>query len=391
MPRTGIASLPLHYGAAPRWLFERMVRLARQITLVLVEEYGPQEVLARLSDPLWFQAFGCVLGFDWHSSGLTTTVCGALKEGLRGLERDSGLCVAGGKGKTSRRTPAEVEAYAECFGFLPAPLVYASRMAAKVDSAALQDGYQIYHHTFVFVPKGAWAVVQQGMNEATRYARRYHWLSSDLEDFVCEPHKAVCSDGRGDVQLNMVAQEADACRQVSARLAGEPPERLVQELKRLQTLEHLSSPLRDQSRSYPKAEGFNPQGCSHFPDDCQTLELPARHHLDLSDIHPDKLARIFLRTYEQPPADFEQLLGTAGVGAKSIRALALVSELVHGAKASVRDPARFSFAHGGKDGHPYPVDRDTYDRTIEALRAAVERARLGQREKLDALRRLAAV
>ena len=356
MPRTGIASLPLHYGAAPRWLFERMVRLARQITLVLVEEYGPREVLARLSDPLWFQAFGCALGFDWHSSGLTTTVCGALKEGLRGLERDSGLCVAGGKGKTSRRTPAEVEAFAERFGFLPAPLVYASRMAAKVDSAALQDGYQIYHHTFIFVPEGTWTVVQQGMNEGTRYARRSHWLSSDLDDFVCEPHNAICSEGRGDVRLNMVAQEADACRQMSARLAAEPPEKLVRELKRL-----------------------------------QELELPARHHLDLSDIHPDNLARIFLRTYDQPPAGFEQLLGMAGVGAKSIRALALVSELVYGAKASVRDPARFSFAHGGKDGHPYPVDRETYDRTIEALRAAVERARLGQREKLDALRRLAAV
>jgi len=387
MPRTGIASLPLHYGAAPHWLFERMVRLARQITLVLVEEYGPAEVLARLSDPPWFQAFGCVLGFDWHSSGLTTTVCGALKEGLRGLERDSGLCVAGGKGKTSRRTPAEVEAFAERFGFLPAPLVYASRMAAKVDSAALQDGYQIYHHTFIFVPGGAWAVVQQGMNEATRYARRYHWLSSELEDFVCEPHKAICCDGRGDVQLNMVAQEAEDCRQVSARLAGEPPEKLVRELRRLQAF----SPLRDKSRSFPKAEGFNPQGCSHFLDDCPALELPARHHLELSDIHPDRLARIFLRTYEQPPADFAQLLGTEGVGAKSIRALALVSELVYGAAASVRDPARFSFAHGGKDGHPYPVDRETYDRTIEALRAAVERARLGRREKLDALRRLAAV
>jgi hypothetical protein len=388
MPRTGIAHLPLHYGAAPRWLFERMVRLGRQITLVLVEEYGPQEVLARLSDPLWFQAFGCVLGFDWHSSGLTTTVCGALKEGLRGLERDSGLCVAGGKGKTSRRTPAEVEAFAERFGFLPAPLVYASRMAAKVDSAALQDGYQIYHHTFIFVPGGAWSVVQQGMNEAARYARRYHWLSSGLNDFVCEPHKAICSEGCGDVRLNMVAQEADDCRQMSARLAGEPPEKLVRELKRLQD---LGSPLRDKSRSFLKAESFNPQGRSHSLDDCQALELPARHHLDLSDIHPDKLARIFLRTYEQPPADFERLLGTEGVGAKSIRALALVSELVYGAKASVRDPARFSFAHGGKDGHPYPVDRETYDRTIEALRAAVERARLGQREKLDALRRLAAV
>jgi hypothetical protein len=332
-----------------------MTRLARQVTLVIVEEFGPQEVLAKLSDPLWFQAFGCVLGFDWHSSGVTTTVCGALKEGLRGLEKDSGLFVAGGKGKTSRKTPQELEAFGERFGFQPAGLVYASRMAAKVDSAALQDGYQLYHHTFVFSGDGAWTVIQQGMNEATRWARRYHWLSSAVDDFVCEPHKAICSDGRG-VVLNMVAQESDRCRDLSAELAGQNPDKLVGELKRL-----------------------------------QTLELPERHHLEASDIHPDKLAKIFLKTYERQPEDFERLLGMEGVGAKTIRALALVSELVYGAKASVRDPARFSFAHGGKDGHPYPVDRAIYDRSIEALRAAVERAKLGQREKLEALRRLAAV
>jgi len=353
--RTGVAQLPLHYGVAPRWLFERMTRLARQVTLVIVEEFGPQEVLAKLSDPLWFQAFGCVLGFDWHSSGVTTTVCGALKEGLRGLEKDLGLFVAGGKGKTSRKTPQELEAFGERFGFEPAGLVYASRMAAKVDSAALQDGYQLYHHTFVFSGDGAWTVIQQGMNEATRWARRYHWLSSAVDDFVCEPHKAICSDGRG-VVLNMVAQESDRCRDLSAELAGQNPDKLVGELKRL-----------------------------------QTLELPERHHLEASDIHPDKLAKIFLKTYERQPEDFERLLGMEGVGAKTIRALALVSELVYGAKASVRDPARFSFAHGGKDGHPYPVDRRTYDRSIEALRAAVDRAKLGQREKLEALRRLAAV
>ena len=353
--RTGVAHLPLHYGVAPRWLFERMTRLARQVTLVIVEEFGPQEMLAKLSDPLWFQAFGCVLGFDWHSSGVTTTVCGALKEGLRGLERDSGLFVAGGKGKTSRKTPQELEAFGERFGFEPAGLVYASRLAAKVDSAALQDGYQLYHHTFVCSGDGAWTVIQQGMNEVTRWARRYHWLSAAVDDFVCEPHKAICSDERG-VVLNMVAQESGECRDLSAELAGQNPDKLVGELKRL-----------------------------------QTLELPERHHLEVSDIHPDKLAKIFLKTYERQPEDFERLLGMEGVGAKTIRALALVSELVYGAKASVRDPARFSFAHGGKDGHPYPVDRRTYDRSIEALRAAVERAKLGQREKLEALRRLAAV
>jgi hypothetical protein len=353
--RTGVANLPLHYGTAPRWLFERMTGLARQITLVIVEEYGPQEVLAKLSDPLWFQAFGCVLGFDWHSSGVTTTVCGALKEGLRGLEKDSGLFVAGGKGKTSRKTPQELELFGDRYGFEPSGLVYASRMAAKVDSAGLQDGYQLYHHTFVCSGDGAWTVIQQGMNEASRWARRYHWLSSGVDDFVCEPHSAICSDGRG-VVLNMVAQESDECRDLSARLAGERPDKLVGELKRL-----------------------------------QTLEMPERHHLEPSDIHPDKLAKIFLKTYERQPQGFECLLGMEGVGAKTIRALALVSELVYGAKASVRDPARFSFAHGGKDGHPYPVDRRTYDRSIEALRVAVERAKLGRREKLEALRRLAAV
>ena len=254
------------------------------------------------------------------------------------------------------QTPQELEAFGDRFGFEPAGLVYASRMAAKVDSAGLQDGYQIYHHAFVFTGDGAWAVIQQGMNEATRWARRYHWLSSTVEDFVCEPHSAVCSDHRGGVRLNVVAEEAGQSREVSTQVAGERPEALVKELKRL-----------------------------------QSLELPGRHHLEVGDIHPDKLARIFLKTYENPPPDFERLLGMEGVGPKTIRALALIAELVYGAKASVRDPARFSFAHGGKDGHPYPVDRRTYDRSIEVLRTAVSRAKLGRREKLEALRRLATV
>lgn len=357
MPRTGIAHLPLHYGAAPRWLFERMTLLARHLTLVLVEEFGPLAVLQRLADPFWFQAFGCALGFDWHSSGLTTTVCGALKEGLRGLEADTALFVAGGKGKTSRKTPQELEAFGDRLGLDPAPLVYASRMAAKVDSAGLQDGYQIYHHTFLFTrgqgsASPAWGVLQQGLNPNSRWARRYHWLSTELEDFVCEPHHAVCCDGRGSV-LNMVAREAAQSREVSAHLAGETPEKVAAEL------EHL-----------------------------QQLDLPQRHHVLLADIDPSRLRRILLKTYERRPPNFEALLGTRGVGAKTVRALALVSELVYGAPASFRDPVRFSYTHGGKDGYPYPVDRATYDRTIETLKDAVSRARLGQREKLAALRRL---
>ena len=353
MGRTGVAHLPLHDGATPPWLFQRMRLLSRYVVLTLVEEFGPGEVLRRLADSFWFQALGCLLGFDWHSSGLTTVVCAALKEGLQGLEQDAGVLVAGGKGRTSRRTPAEIEALAERFAFDPRPLVYASRMAAKVDSAALQDGYQIYHHTFFFTPDGAWAIVQQGMNEATRYARRYHWLSQTVSDFVCEPHAGIVAQRVG-AALNMVAEEAGPARALSAELAREGPARLLRDWERL-----------------------------------RRLDLPARHHLLPHDLDLARLERGVRRAYEAQPRDFEALLGTEGVGPKTVRALALVGELVYGVSPSYRDPARYTYAHGGKDGHPYPVDRATYDRTVEALRRAVERARLGQREKLQALRRLA--
>ncbi|MCL4534326.1 MAG: DUF763 domain-containing protein [Bacteroidetes bacterium] len=354
--RTGTADLPLHTGKAPRWLFERMRLLAREIALVVVDEFGPGEMLRRLSDPFWFQAFGCVLGFDWHSSGLTTTVCGALKDGLRGMERDVGLFVAGGKGNTSRQTPAEIEARGAALSVPPAGLVYASRMAAKVDSAAVQDGYQIYHHVFIFTPRGQWAVIQQGMNPANRYARRYHWLSEQVSDFVCEPHAAVCADQTG-VTLNLVAQESGPSRSTIAEMAAQQkPEQLLADLKRI-----------------------------------VHLELPARHHVDPTDIHPDRVKKTLLRVYERQAPDFEVLLGIEGVGAKTVRALALIAELVYGVPASFRDPARYSFAHGGKDGHPFPVDRPTYDRSISVLEGALRRARLGDRDRLAALRRLEAM
>lgn len=350
--RTGTANLPLHSGSAPRWLFERMVRLGREITGVIVTEFVPEEMLRRLSDPFWFQAFGCVLGFDWHSSGVTTTVCGALKEAVRGLEPQLGLYVAGGKGRASRQTPAEITAHADKLGFDPANLIYSSRLAAKVDNNALQDGYQIYHHTFVFTATGSWAIVQQGMNGTSGWARRYHWLSSDVKDFVCEPHHAICSDGRGEV-LNLVASESASARDVSTSLSREKPEVVVQELDRL---------LR--------------------------LDMPRRHQITLGDIQPQRLGRTLVHSYERQPQSFEELLGLERVGAKTIRALALISEIVYGAPASARDPARFGFAHGGKDGTPFPVDRETYDRSIEVLREALRRAKLGQRERLDAFRRL---
>jgi hypothetical protein len=353
--RTGYANLPLHGGRAPRWLFQRMTLLAREVARWVAEERGPQELLVRLSDPFWFQAFGCVLGFDWHSSGLTTTTCGALKEALRGLDKELGVFVAGGKGAVSRRTPDEILEKADKHGIAADPenLIYASRMSAKVDSSAVQDGYQVYHHCFIFTPRGDWAVVQQGMNEQTSLARRYHWLSSSLESFINEPHAAVCSDSFGLPVLNLVAHESEEARKVSTFLAGLPPDRITSHLKGL-----------------------------------RELSLPRQHEVTLSEINPERMEKIFLKTYERQPENFEALLGMQGVGSKTLRALSLIAELVHGVPTSLRDPARFSFAHGGKDGHPYPVDRDTYDRSIQLLHTAIEKAKLGDRERLDALRRL---
>ncbi len=351
--RTGIANLPLHYGKAPRWLFERMVPLAREITVAIVTDFGPEEMLRRLSHPHWFQSFGCILGFDWHSSGVTTTLCGALKEAVKGIERDLGLFVAGGKGKTSRQTPSEIENWGNRISLNPAPLVYASRISAKVDSAAIQDGYQLYHHTFLFTANGSWTIIQQGMNEVNRYARRYHWLGEAVDNFVNEPHSAILSEARGEA-LNLTARESAPARTTIAGIVtDEKPEKVISELKRL-----------------------------------KTLNLPSRHALLSHDLHPDSLSKILLSTYERQPQDFEQLLGLSGVGPKTIRALSLISELVHGVEPSYRDPARYSFAHGGKDGIPYPVDRKTYDQSIELLSRAISRTKLGLSEKRQAFHRL---
>lgn len=350
--RTGIADLPLHRGVAPRWLFDRMCRLAREITIFIVDQYGPGQMLTRLSDPFWFQSFGCALGFDWHSSGLTTTVCGALKVGLRGLEEEVGLWVAGGKGRASRRTPQEICAGAETASLEGKDLVYASRIAAKVDSSALQDGYQIYHHCFFFDRTGSWAVVQQGLNSSTGFARRYHWLSSHMEDFVREPHAAICSQATGQA-LNLVAQESQEARVTITSLAAHQPDFLMADLRRL-----------------------------------QRLNLPRRHHILLQDVHPDRLKGALLTTYQRQAENFETLLSLPGIGPKTIRALSLISELIYGVKPSFRDPARFAFAHGGKDGHPFPVDRRCYDESIRVLSRALDKARVGHRERAEALARL---
>jgi hypothetical protein len=329
-----------------------MVRLSREIVAHIVQEYGHDEVLRRLSDPHWFQAFGCVLGFDWHSSGVTTTVTGALKEGLRGTERDLGIYAGGGKGAVSRRTPAEIVQFCDRLSIDARPLVYASRMSAKVDSAAVQDGYQLYHHAFFFTPAGGWCVVQQGMNDANGMARRYHWLASSLQSFVNEPHAAVCAEAEAPT-LNLVATESADARASSAVLSREKPGVVLDALREL--------PL---------------------------LTMPRRHAVAIADVNPQHLDKILLKTYERAPEDFETLLGMEGVGAKTVRALALASEVIYGTPASTRDPARFSFAVGGKDGFPYPVDLETYDKTVEVLRAAVNKANIDRSERVKALKRL---
>ena len=352
--RTGYASLPLHGGKAPAWLFSRMVLLSREILSHIVQEYGAREVLRRMSDPFWFQAFGCVLGFDWHSSGVTTTVCGAVKESLRETGPEWGLFAAGGKGAASKKSPAQIAGVCDQLGRDPDALVHASRTAAKVDNAAVQDGYHLYHHVFLFTASGDWSVVQQGMNGQTSTARRYHWLSEHVTSFVEEPHEAVCCDVRADT-LNLVAGDSGDVRRASAELASLPPETTLRAIE-------------------------------HVPD----LRLPARHQLFPEiDVDTRYLSKILLKTYERGPENFETLLGIEGVGPKTLRALALASELIYGTHASTQDPARFAFAHGGKDGIPFPVDRSTYDRTIEILHRAVDRAKIDRSDKVKALKRLA--
>ena len=332
-----------------------MERLAPAVVEAIVLEHGPGEVLARLSDPWWFQAFGCVLGFDWHSSGVTTTVCGALKAGLAGREADIGIWVAGGKGKTSRKTPEELIEIGGRTGLDADVLVYNSRMSAKVDTAAVQDGFGIYHHSFFVASNGEWAVVQQGMRPSDRSARRYHWLGTRVTDMVREPHAAIASQRSGGAVLDLTAADSDRARDAATTLAREDPGRVARELDRL-----------------------------------TVLNMPHSHAIDVKrDINPRHLRKIMLSTYEAAPQDFEDLLGVKGVGPRGIRSLVLLAELLHGTPASSRDPARFSFAHGGKDGHPFPVDRQTYDRSIDYLRGAVARARIGRNNRIDALKRLA--
>jgi len=350
--KTGTASLPLHSGKAPAWLFGRMKKLARQIILIMARDYGTDEILRRLSDPFWFQALGCALGFDWHSSGLTTTTCGALKEASKGIEHETGLYITGGKGKTSRKTPDEILDFGKSIDAAPQSLVYASKMSAKVDSAAVQDSYQLYHHVFFFTGTGDWAVVQQGMNAHNRYARRYHWLGSEMNDFVCDPHKTVCCDTKGSV-LNLVAGEGSSNRTSSREIAAEHPDRILKEVQKI-----------------------------------KNLDLPARHYILPDDLNPKKLHTVLIKTYEHQPKDYEALMAIRGIGPKALRSIALLSELIYGAEPSFRDPVRYSYTHGGKDGIPYPVNREAYDHSIDFLREVINSSKIDASDKKKAFQQL---
>lgn len=360
--KTGSMKLPLHGGKAPYWLFSRMKSLAQEIMLIMASEYSKQEILKKISDPLWFQALGCVLGFDWHSSGVTTTVCGALKQANKVIGKEIGIYIAGGKGAASRKTPDEIETVGQDLGLDLSHLVYNSRISAKVDNTALQDGYQLYHHCFFFTSDGKdWAVVQQGMNEDARMARRYHWCWRPDLDPVCEPHSAICCDDRVST-LNLVDRQSSQARDVIAELSKERPSRLIKDIEKIREL---------------NSKGNDSYG------------LPPRHDIRRGDIDLKRMEKIFLKTYEEMPEDFERLLSIRGVGPKTIRALALISELIYGVRYSIKDPARFSFAHGGKDGIPYPVDRKNYDLSIEILHKALKESKIDRTDKIKAIKRLA--
>jgi hypothetical protein len=350
--KTGIATFGLDYGTCPRWLFEKMKRLARLIGEAIVYEFGPEEFIKRLSDPFFFQSFGTVLAFDWDASGLTTTTTAAIKEALRGTENHLGIFVAGGKGKTSLKTPIELDNYGQKFSFNTKPLVYASKIAAKVDNSALQDGYSLYHHCFLFTKKGRWTVVQQGMNTRTRRARRYHWYSGKVKDFVEEPHAGIRDTGMTNAKcqminekvLNLVSKKSRKTRKTSANLVSKEFSSLKNDVK---VLNYVGEP-------------FN----------------------------RGRLEKTLNMAHEIAPEDFEELLTIKGVGPRTIRALSLIAEIVYGTKPSYSDPARYAYAHGGKDGIPYPVDRKTYETSIHILERAVKKAKIGHYDMVRTLRKL---
>jgi hypothetical protein len=374
--RSGSADLPLHGGRVPAWLADRMTRLGAVMCEAIVHSYGRDELLRRLAHPFWFQSFGAVMGMDWHSSGITTSVIGALKRGLAPLSGELGVHVCGGRGRHSRRTPDELIDIGGRTGFDGAQLARASRLVAKVDSAAVQDGFDLYLHGFIVTDDGNWVVVQQGMNAASRQARRYHWLSEGLTSFVDDPHAAIDGPGQGNI-VNLADHRAQASRSAQVQLLQTlAPDAIAREFSRIDDRPAAKKALEPDVHA-PLQLGLLPH-----------LILPDHHDVRGSDVVTRRLHGNLAAAAECGPRDFTELLQVPGVGARTVRALAMVAEVLHGAPCRFTDPARFSLAHGGKDRHPFPVPTKVYDHTIGVLKAAVRNATLGRDEQLAAIQRL---
>lgn len=349
LKRSGSTDLPLHYGQVPPWLAERMAKLGLAITESILAEYGKAEVIRRMSNPFWFQSLGAVMGMDWHSSGITTSVIGALKKSINPRSKELGIYICGGKGKHSRATPDELLRIADKTGLNGAELVRASKLSAKVDNTAIQDGFQLYLHSFILSSEGDWAVVQQGMCDSTSTARRYHWHSENLKSFVEEPHTAVCGINQGKI-LNLTANEAAETRTSMLAITDEKPNKMLAEV--------------------------------------QKLVMPSHHDVRAKDVDLKRLGSILWLAQEKKPADFESLLMLEGMGPRTLQSMALVSEVIYGTPSRFSDPARYSFANGGKDGHPFPVPVNVYDETIKVLQKAVEMAKIGNTDKQQAIKAL---
>jgi len=349
MLRTGHADLPLHYGHVPPWLAQRMSKLGGAIVEAIILDYGTSALLQRLSDPFWFQALGCVLGMDWHSSGITTSVLGALKKSVNPISAELGIYFCGGKGKYSRQTPAELLHIADKTGMDGDQLVHCSKLSAKVDNTAVQDGFQLYLHSFIVAKNGEWSVVQQGLNNANGMARRYHWHSKKVKSFVNEPHTSVVGENQGLI-LNLTDSNANVTRESIVKITNENPSHSLREIKK--------------------------------------LVLPFHHDVRMEDVNLKRLGSVLALAHERQTQDFESLLMLEGVGPRTLQSLTLVSEIIHGTPSRFSDPARFSFAHGGKDGHPFPVPTKVYDETIYHLKEAVSKSKMGANEKNMAIKSL---
>ena len=398
---SGHADLPLHTGTVPPWLADRMMVLGTLITESLVENFGPEEVLVRLSDPLWFQSFGAVMGMDWHSSGITTSVMYALKRGLNPRAKELGIYVCGGRGKYSRMTPAELLEIAGSEGLDGDALVRNSKLVAKVDNNAVQDGFQLYQHNFILTKSGNWAVVQQGMNTGEKKARRYHWCSTNLRSFVEEPHSGVVGDNKGEI-LNLTDSKADKARSSILEMSREEPERMLKEIVQIDkpASEMILfqdggvtgvSPVRRGSPQRSAGEGeTSPYQQELFAElaEERSIVMPTHHEVREQDVDLKRLGGVLATAYNSQPKDFEELLLTPGLGPRTLQSLALVSEVIYGTPSRFTDPARFSFAHGGKDGHPFPVPLKIYDESIRILRDSIEKSKLGYKDKSDCIRRL---